>query len=112
MYIMTEETIFNVGVFYFTVGFHIVSTRKLLPADRTLMTLRPMNVGVMPTIRHDLVAADAAIQGGQRAGQLHEQRGVVDIVVATVGCGCCSGSCGGGRICVVGNGGWVGVCGN
>lgn len=50
MYIMTEETVFYIGMLNLTMGFHVISTRKFLSTNRTLMALRPMDVGVVPTV--------------------------------------------------------------
>lgn len=85
MYIVAEEPILDVRMLDLAVGLHVVPARELLPAHRALVALRPMDVGVVPAIRHDLVAAHTTVQGGQRARQLDEQGGVVDVVVSPVG---------------------------
>lgn len=66
MYIMAEETILDIRMLDLAMGLHIVATRELLATDGALVALRPMDVGVMPAVRHDLVAADAAVERGQR----------------------------------------------
>lgn len=69
-----------------TVSLHIVAPCKLLAAHRTLVTLGPVNVGVMPPIWHRFVTTYAAIQGRKGARQLDKQRGVVNVVVTTAVC--------------------------
>lgn len=64
---MTEETIFYVGMLNLTMGFHVISTREFLSADRTLMTLGSVDVGVMPTIRNDFITTDTTIERRQSA---------------------------------------------
>lgn len=61
MYIMTEEAILDVRMLDLAMGLHVVAPRELLPAHGTLVTLGPMDVGVVPAIRDDLVAAYTAI---------------------------------------------------
>jgi hypothetical protein len=70
-----------VAMFDLTVRLHVVATRKLLATNRTLVALGPMDVGVVPAVRHRLVAADAPIQGRKCAAQLYEQRRIVNVVV-------------------------------
>lgn len=56
-----EVAILDVGVLDFAVRFHIVAARKLLAADRTFVRLRPMDIGVVPAIRHGFMATDATV---------------------------------------------------
>lgn len=95
VHVLTEEPVLNVRVLDLAVGLHVVASRELLAAHRTLVALRPMDVGVMPAIRDGLVTADATVQRRKRAGQLDEQRRVVDVVIATRRSCRCSGSSGG-----------------
>lgn len=68
-------------MFDLAVGLHVVAAGKLLAADGALVALGPVDVGVVPAVRHRLVAADAAVQRREGAGQLDEERRVVDVVV-------------------------------
>lgn len=83
MYIMAKESVFNVGMLDFAVGLHIVASCKFLTAHGTFMALGPMYIGMMPTIRYSLVATNAAIQCWKCAGQLDEQRWIVNVVITT-----------------------------
>lgn len=80
---MTEKSVFYVGMLDFTVSFHVVSSRKLLATNGTLMALGPMNVGMMPAIRNGFVATDTTVQCGKSACQLYEQGRIVNVVIAT-----------------------------
>lgn len=83
MNVVAEEAVFDVGVLDFAVRLHVVASREFLPANRTLVALGTVDVGVVPAIGHRFVAADATVQRGKGAGQLHEQRRVVDVVIAS-----------------------------
>jgi len=61
MYIVAKESILDVRMLDLTVGLHIIPTRELLPANGALMTLGSMDIGMMPSIRYDLVAAHTSI---------------------------------------------------
>lgn len=81
MYVVTKEAIFYLRVLYLAVSFHIVTPRELLPTDGTLVTLRSVDVGVMPAVGDRLVATHASVQGGKGARQLDKQGGVVNVVI-------------------------------
>lgn len=83
MNVVAEESILNVGMLDLAVRLHVVTTSKLLPTHWTLMALGAMDVGVVPTIGHRFVAADTTVQRGKGAGQLHEQRRIVNVVIAS-----------------------------
>lgn len=98
VHVLAEIAILDVRMFDLAMGLHVVASRELLAAHRTLVALRPMDVGMVPAIRNGLVAADATVQRRKRAGQLHKQRRVVDVVVTSRrGSGGGGGSCGGNR---------------
>lgn len=83
MNVVAEEAIFNVGVLDLAVCLHVVAPREFLAAHGALVALRPMYIGVVPAIGHRFVAADATVQRGKGAVQLHEQRRIVDVVIAS-----------------------------
>lgn len=70
--VMAKVAIFNVGVFDFAMRFHIVSSREFLAAHGAFMALRPMYIGVVPPIRHRLMATNASIERWKRSRQLNE----------------------------------------
>ena len=67
---MAEVAVLDVGMLDLAMGFHVVAPRELLAADRALVTLGPMDVGVMPAVRDDFIATDTAIEGRQSARDL------------------------------------------
>lgn len=75
------EPVPQLRMFDLAVGLHVVAAGKLLATDGALVALGPVDVGVVPAVRHRLVAADAAVQRREGAGQLDEERRVVDVVV-------------------------------
>lgn len=111
VHVLAEKSILDVRVLDLAVRLHVVASRELLAAHRALVALRSMDVRMVPAIRDRFVAADAPVQRRKRAGQLHEQRRIVDVVVASRGrssrrrCCCCrrrrrrSGRCRAGRRC-------------
>lgn len=74
MNVVTEVSVFNVGMFNFAMGLHVVATREFLATYRTFMALGPMDVGMMPSIRYSLMATDATIQRWKCPIQLNKQR--------------------------------------
>lgn len=50
MYIVAEEAILNVRMLDFAVGLHVVPPGELLPANRTLVALGPVDIGVVPAV--------------------------------------------------------------
>lgn len=82
MYDVIVETIPKFRVFDLAVGFHVIATGKLLTAHGALVALRSVNVGMVPAVRDGFMTTDATVQCREGAGQLDEQRRVVDVVIA------------------------------
>jgi len=61
MYIVAKESILDVRMLDLTVRLHIVPASEFLPANGALMTLRSMDIGMVPAIGHDLVATNASV---------------------------------------------------
>lgn len=82
MYDVVVETVPKFRMFDLAMGLHVVAAGELLAAHRALVALRPVDVGMVPTVRDGFVATDAAVQGREGSVQLDEQRRVVNVVVA------------------------------
>lgn len=91
MYIMAEEAILDVRMLDLAMGLHVVPPGELLTTHGTLMTLGSVDIGVVPAIRHDLIATDTTIECRQCARQLHKECRIVDVMIPSIGC-CGSGS--------------------
>lgn len=83
MYNVIVETVPKFRMFDLAMGLHVVAAGKLLATYGALVALWPVNVGMVPTVRNGFMATDATVQGGERSGQLDEQRRVVNVVVAS-----------------------------
>lgn len=79
------EAVPKFRMFDLAVRFHVVAAGELLATHGALVALRPVNVGMVPAVRDGFMATDAAVQSGERAGQLDKQGRVVNVVVTSGG---------------------------